>query len=155
MCPSYTLPSLLEHSSDTTCQNKSSSSKINIATLLSSPPLSPTNPYEYPHRTDSKMKRKRATPEQLAILNHVFNKTYFPSTEVRKLLGKDLGMSPRTVQIWFQNKRQALRTRRRSSTQDQVYLCLPPISPPTTPNSDVSAPSKHNQQRLPPLRLPF
>ncbi|OAD00564.1 Homeodomain-like DNA binding domain-containing transcription factor, partial [Mucor lusitanicus CBS 277.49] len=62
------------------------------------------------HR-DLKAKRKRASPNQLVVLNRIFNQTYFPSTEIRIELGKQLGMSPRTVQIWFQNKRQALRSR--------------------------------------------
>ncbi|KAL0096672.1 Homeodomain-like DNA binding domain-containing transcription factor, partial [Phycomyces blakesleeanus] len=56
-----------------------------------------------------KVKRKRASPSQLSVLNRVFNQTYFPSTELRIELGKQLGMSPRTVQIWFQNKRQSAR----------------------------------------------
>ncbi|KAI9313249.1 Homeodomain-like protein, partial [Dichotomocladium elegans] len=61
-----------------------------------------------------KMKRKRASPSQLLVLNRVFNQTSFPSTELRAQLGEQLSMSPRTVQIWFQNKRQALRTQGRS-----------------------------------------
>ena len=56
-----------------------------------------------------KAKRKRASPSQLSVLNRVFEQTFFPSTELRMELGKQLGMSPRTVQIWFQNKRQAAR----------------------------------------------
>ena len=60
--------------------------------------------------TSIKTKRKRATPTQLSVLNRVFNQTFFPSTELRMELGKQLGMSPRTVQIWFQNKRQSMRT---------------------------------------------
>ncbi|KAI9264159.1 Homeodomain-like protein, partial [Phascolomyces articulosus] len=60
-----------------------------------------------------KAKRKRASPAQLSVLNHIFSQTYFPSTELRIELGKQLGMSPRAVQIWFQNKRQSLRTRER------------------------------------------
>ncbi|ORY95470.1 Homeodomain-like protein, partial [Syncephalastrum racemosum] len=62
-----------------------------------------------------KAKRKRASPSQLSVLNRVFKQTYFPSTELRVELGKQLGMSPRTVQIWFQNKRQSLRARERTS----------------------------------------
>ncbi|OAC99774.1 Homeodomain-like DNA binding domain-containing transcription factor, partial [Mucor lusitanicus CBS 277.49] len=56
-----------------------------------------------------KAKRKRASPSQLSVLNRVFEQTFFPSTELRMELGKQLGMSPRTVQIWFQNKRQSIR----------------------------------------------
>lgn len=58
-----------------------------------------------------KAKRRRANAKQLQILNQVFERTFFPSTQMRAELGRQLGMSPRTVQIWFQNKRQAMRTR--------------------------------------------
>ncbi|ORX93234.1 hypothetical protein K493DRAFT_156946, partial [Basidiobolus meristosporus CBS 931.73] len=54
-----------------------------------------------------KAKRKRASPEQLRILNLVFQHTFFPSTELRSQLARHLRMSPRAVQIWFQNKRQS------------------------------------------------
>jgi transcriptional regulator with XRE-family HTH domain len=66
-----------------------------------------------------KAKRKRANAYQLDVLNRVFEKTFFPSTEVRAELGKQLGMSPRTVQIWFQNKRQSIRTRQRVAVEQQ------------------------------------
>ncbi|KAI9483030.1 MAG: hypothetical protein EXX96DRAFT_477758 [Benjaminiella poitrasii] len=60
-----------------------------------------------------KAKRRRANVKQLEVLNRVFNRTFFPSTQMRAELGRQLGMSPRTVQIWFQNRRQAMRTRER------------------------------------------
>ncbi|KAI8137781.1 Homeodomain-like protein, partial [Fennellomyces sp. T-0311] len=60
-----------------------------------------------------KAKRRRANAKQLEVLNRVFDRTVFPSTQLRAELGRQLGMSPRTVQIWFQNRRQAIRTRER------------------------------------------
>lgn len=70
-----------------------------------------------------KAKRKRANAYQLDVLNRVFDQTFFPSTELRAELGKQLGMSPRTVQIWFQNKRQSIRTRQRvASERQQQYM---------------------------------
>lgn len=66
-----------------------------------------------------KAKRKRANAYQLDVLNRVFDKTFFPSTDLRAELGKQLGMSPRTVQIWFQNKRQSIRTRQRTAVDHQ------------------------------------
>ncbi|KAI8806143.1 homeobox domain-containing protein, partial [Cladochytrium replicatum] len=53
--------------------------------------------------------RKRATAEQLRVLNAVFEVTFFPSTDLRNQLARELGMSARTVQVWFQNKRSAHR----------------------------------------------
>ncbi|KAI7860279.1 hypothetical protein BDC45DRAFT_494055 [Circinella umbellata] len=67
---------------------------------------------KYASDASPKIKRKRATPNQLTVLNRVFSQTYFPPTELRIELGKQLGMSPRTVQIWFQNKRQSMRNGR-------------------------------------------
>ncbi|KAG8925337.1 hypothetical protein FRC00_004084 [Tulasnella sp. 408] len=53
-----------------------------------------------------KPKRRRADAHQLRVLNEVYSRTAFPSTEERIDLGRRLGMSPRQVQIWFQNRRQ-------------------------------------------------
>ncbi|CCM01471.1 uncharacterized protein FIBRA_03525 [Fibroporia radiculosa] len=64
-----------------------------------------------------KKKRKRADAEQLKVLNETYNRTAFPSTEERAELAKRLNMSARSVQIWFQNKRQAMR---QSSRQAQA-----------------------------------
>ncbi|SAM07307.1 hypothetical protein [Absidia glauca] len=64
-----------------------------------------------------KTKRRRATKKQLQVLHRVFEHTFFPSTQVRAQLGRQLGMNPRTVQIWFQNRRQALRTKEKQKTQ--------------------------------------
>ncbi|CEP11144.1 hypothetical protein [Parasitella parasitica] len=107
-----------------------------------------------------KPKRRRASPHQLSVLNRVFEQTFFPSTELRMELGKQLGMSPRTVQIWFQNKRQSIRTRERVVSQ----IVSPPISPssrqyaspppPPPPASNHRYIHKPESISLPPLRLP-
>ncbi|KAF8265457.1 hypothetical protein EI94DRAFT_1735783 [Lactarius quietus] len=56
-----------------------------------------------------KKKRKRADARQLEVLNATYNRTAFPSTEERAALAKQLEMSARSVQIWFKNKRHAMR----------------------------------------------
>jgi homeobox protein YOX1/YHP1 len=56
-----------------------------------------------------KKKRKRADANQLKVLNETYNRTAFPSTEERAELARKLDMSARSVQIWFQNKRQSMR----------------------------------------------
>ncbi|GBE81095.1 predicted protein [Sparassis crispa] len=70
-----------------------------------------------------KKKRKRADAEQLKVLNETYNRTAFPSTEERIELAKKLGMSARSVQIWFQNKRQSMRQSTRQASA---------AGPPTT-----------------------
>ncbi|KAI8373609.1 Homeodomain-like protein [Choanephora cucurbitarum] len=86
-------------STSSSCSSSSCSSPI---TSYHSPPI--------------KAKRRRASTKQLDVLNRVFEKTFFPSTQLRAELGRQLGMSPRTVQIWFQNRRQAIRTKERTSS---------------------------------------
>ncbi|KAI0823672.1 hypothetical protein BC628DRAFT_496384 [Trametes gibbosa] len=76
-----------------------------------------------PQAEPVKKKRKRADAEQLKVLNETYNRTAFPSTEERIELAKKLGMSARSVQIWFQNKRQAMRQSSRQAAAS---------APPTT-----------------------
>jgi len=61
------------------------------------PPASATLPDHPP----PKKKRKRADAEQLRVLNEVYARTAFPSTEERQELALRLNMSPRSVQIWY------------------------------------------------------
>lgn len=68
--------------------------------------------YEQSHRM-VKPKRKRATADQINRLNQVFEQTFFPTSDQRMDLAQELGMTPRTVQIWFQNKRQGWRSEHR------------------------------------------
>ncbi|KAH7888556.1 hypothetical protein F5I97DRAFT_1935060 [Phlebopus sp. FC_14] len=63
-----------------------------------------------------KKKRKRADAAQLKVLNETYARTAFPSTEERAELAKKLDMSARSVQIWFQNKRQSMRQTSRQTS---------------------------------------
>jgi hypothetical protein len=50
-------------------------------------------------------KRQRTTPEQLEVLEKVYENEKLPNSDLRKELAVQLGMTPRRVQVWFQNKR--------------------------------------------------
>ena len=63
----------------------------------------------YSNNKQVKRRRRNASKDQLNILENVFQKTQFPSARLREELANKLNMSPRAVQIWFQNKRQAFR----------------------------------------------
>ncbi|KAH8107921.1 homeobox-domain-containing protein [Cristinia sonorae] len=76
-----------------------------------------------------KKKRKRADAEQLKVLNETYARTAFPSTEERIELAKKLGMSARSVQIWFQNKRQSMR---QSTRQASTHAAPPTTTEPFT-----------------------
>ncbi|KAF9947765.1 hypothetical protein BGZ70_002520 [Mortierella alpina] len=76
-----------------------------------------------PEEGGVKAKRKRANAEQLSVLNAAFERSYFPSTEERLRLSKQTKMCPRTVQIWFQNKRQSVKAR--TEAMDAAVAALP------------------------------
>jgi len=52
-----------------------------------------------------KNKRERVTPKQKMVLETVFITEKLPSYQLRDQLSQSLGMSPKRVQVWFQNKR--------------------------------------------------
>lgn len=54
---------------------------------------------------DAPRKRTRATPEQLNILEKTFTVNPSPNSRIREQLSHELGMSERSIQIWFQNRR--------------------------------------------------
>jgi hypothetical protein len=54
-------------------------------------------------------RRKRVNTMQLQILNEQFKKNPFPSIEQRSKLSEMLNISAKSIQIWFQNKRQTIR----------------------------------------------
>ncbi|KIK97814.1 hypothetical protein PAXRUDRAFT_24474 [Paxillus rubicundulus Ve08.2h10] len=58
-----------------------------------------------------KKKRTRTltTPHQSAVLHALLAKSRFPTTAMREEVGRQIGLSARKVQIWFQNQRQKAR----------------------------------------------
>jgi len=54
-------------------------------------------------------KRCKITREQLSVLISSFDDEPLPNFDQRQALAKLLGMTPRSVQIWFQNRRQRLK----------------------------------------------
>ena len=61
-------------------------------------------------------KRSKISPEATVILTRFFEKQPLPDLETRHSLAASLGMTPRSVQVWFQNRRQ----RSKPTTADQA-----------------------------------
>lgn len=66
-----------------------------------------------------KRKRTVLTVKQHKVLAKFFEACAFPDSEQRISLGKTLNMTPRTVQIWFQNQRQKIRNQYSDSKSSQ------------------------------------
>jgi len=74
-----------------------------------SPPSSPLSDKNEDNLDDHK--RPRPNADQMTVLWKAFNENPMPSAAVRQKLAAQLDMSPRAVQIWFQNRRQWFRTK--------------------------------------------
>lgn len=101
-----------ENSSDQmdTDHEVSSSSKSKIIHKLSYPRLINEDPLS----EKTKAPRKRITIEQTNTLQTMFDGgIHFPTREARERLARQLSLSCRTIQVWFQNKRQAARNKMR------------------------------------------
>ncbi|KAF5380621.1 hypothetical protein D9615_004545 [Tricholomella constricta] len=59
----------------------------------------------YPYTPNEVKHRKRTSPSQLRVLESVFKRDTKPNGPLRVQLAAELGMNPRGVQVWFQNRR--------------------------------------------------
>ncbi|KAJ3179985.1 hypothetical protein HDU85_004271 [Gaertneriomyces sp. JEL0708] len=71
-----------------------------------SPHPAPSKPKWRANRIPPHRRRPRATQAQLELLEHTYqNTTISPRGTLRTALARQLGMSERSVQVWFQNRR--------------------------------------------------
>ncbi|KAJ2999960.1 hypothetical protein HDV02_001217 [Globomyces sp. JEL0801] len=83
---------------------------------LTLPPLileSKPNPAFVNHQSRIKKRRQRTTESQLSSLIAMFEINPLPTAKQRVEMSKVTGMSPRAVQVWFQNRRQNLKRTQR------------------------------------------
>lgn len=70
------------------------------------------NPFEIKHR-------RRTSRAQLKVLEKSFAENAKPNAAVRRMLAQKLDMTPRGVQIWFQNRRAKAKLQRRKAAASQ------------------------------------
>ncbi|EJW04114.1 hypothetical protein EDEG_01594 [Edhazardia aedis USNM 41457] len=68
------------------------------------------NPFMVKHR-------RRTSKMQLRVLEKTFETNVRPDANLRKILGEQLGMTPRSVQVWFQNRRAKIKKRKNECEQ--------------------------------------
>lgn len=76
----------------------------------------------------------KKTPFQIKVLQEIFRVTEFPSTSTRKDLSLLLSIPQRSIQVWFQNTRQAKR-RQKCAFPSQVISAT---SSSDNENEDIS-----------------
>jgi hypothetical protein len=89
------------------------------------------------HNNVSKKSRARTSPEQLKHLMALYEITTLPTLQQRQQLGSRVGMTPRAVQVWFQNRRQ---NQKRSKSSQYTRLPSPPMSDACTLSERSSSP---------------
>lgn len=76
----------------------------------------------FSYRPNEVKHRKRTTRQQLKVLEETFRTTQKPDGNLRKTLAVQLDMTPRNVQVWFQNRRakdKTLAKRAQKSLEEQ------------------------------------
>jgi len=84
-------------------------------------------------------KRCKISRDQLAVLISSFEEEPLPNFDQRQALAKHLGMTPRSVQIWFQNRRQRLKPMQPKAAAIGTPLC------PTMAHSSAGRPGGSGQ----------
>lgn len=86
----------------------------------------------------SKAKRERASWQQRIVLEKVFQTNQYPDLSLRTQLSLQLGMSPRKIQIWFQNRRTKHKNKNSKSPDDESPASSPPPSSQDATMNDVN-----------------
>ncbi|KAJ3043831.1 hypothetical protein HDV00_004239 [Rhizophlyctis rosea] len=93
-------------------------------------------------------RRRRTTKNEQDILEAVFRETPLPNAALREQLANETGMTPRGVQVWFQNRRQSLKKKiaeriqkERSKPPRNSTTAAPSPSPATTPTTATTVPT--------------
>jgi len=98
-----------------------------------------SNMFKFTYLKEPK-KRQRTSPEQFATLLSFFESNPNPTPKDRKKLADKTGMTARTVQIWFQNRRAKYRPTANTFSSDSSDSSDSPSSPSDT-SSPLSPPS--------------
>lgn len=115
------------------------------AIILHSPKSYPTKIPSVVHNAQlARKKRRRTSPMELQILEEEFSRCPKPSKTLREDIARRVDMTEKAVQIWFQNRRQAVRKQEllfsassndggSSDTGGPPLTPAPKFRPPVTP----------------------
>ncbi|ORY93373.1 hypothetical protein BCR43DRAFT_496814 [Syncephalastrum racemosum] len=145
MAPVSNIPAPPFHPSATTSGGASASSSS--APTSSSTTTSTTATTQQ----QSARKRTRTTPEQLSVLEKTFSANPSPNGRVREQLSKQLGMTERSIQIWFQNRRAKEKNlAKRSSMAHDRTLRMQQYAATAAAAACQAAALQQNHQHIPP-----
>ncbi|KZT08388.1 uncharacterized protein LAESUDRAFT_64995 [Laetiporus sulphureus 93-53] len=110
----------------------------------------------YPYTPNEVKHRKRTTRAQLKVLEEAYSKETKPNASLRKELAEKLNMTPRNVQVWFQNRRAKTKNQNKKrfaenqrSTSSSTSTRRNSLSPPPSP---IMPSPTYEELDLPPQR---
>jgi hypothetical protein len=103
----------------------------------------------YPYIPNEVKHRKRTTQAQLEILEETFSRDKKPNANLRTTLARELDMTPRGVQVWFQNRRAKEKTLAKKASLVAKRRSQDNVNPNL--NYDSSASPEGPQDRSPSL----
>lgn len=81
----------------------------------------------------ARRKRRRTSPNELSVLNEEFKRGQTPNKARRIEIAEKVMMTEKAVQIWFQNKRQAMRKQLVTEREVTELPIAPPVHDMSTP----------------------
>lgn len=119
-----------------------------FAFISHSPATYPSQEPSIDNASLARRKRRRTSPNELAILNQEFVAGATPNKLRRIEIAARVNMTEKAIQIWFQNKRQSLR-RLRCSDKEVTELPPTPDLSVADVTADVTDPSDANTSYVP------
>ncbi|KAL4248159.1 hypothetical protein ABKN59_007890 [Abortiporus biennis] len=80
----------------------------------------------FPYQPNEVKHRKRTTRSQLKVLEDVYKYDTKPNASLRKKLAEELNMTPRGVQVWFQNRRAKTKSQAKKAGKNGVVVTANP-----------------------------
>lgn len=99
----------------------------------------------FPYIPNEVKHRKRTSSDQAKVLEGVFDRNTKPDSSMRQRLAKELDMTPRGVQVWFQNRRakEKLIGKKALAASETAYK--KPPSPKQEPSMEQKPPSSSSR----------
>jgi len=102
------------------------------------------NPFEVKHR-------RRTSRSQFKVLEKTFNENPKPNATIRRVLAQNLNMTPRGVQVWFQNRRAKAKLVKATEEKKAAQAIAATTSPSSPERLDRSPASNDSMTQITPV----
>lgn len=93
-------------------------------------------------QTDKSINRKRFSSQQVKSMESMFNSESRPGSKTKQQIADELGLHPRQVSVWFQNKRARSKSKQTERDYNILKACYDSLA------SKYEALEKENQHLI-------